>query len=253
MSNNYFSFRQFTVRQERCAMKVGTDGTLLGAWAAIPTSAPHPTVLDVGTGTGLIALMMAQRFPMADIKAIDIDEEAIAQAKENVNESPFASRISVSNIAVQDLSDGRFDAIVCNPPFFTEALTCPDKRRTTARHTLFLTYGELMTAAGRLLSDIGEMSVVIPTDFMNDMNSAAAIAGLHPRRVCYVKTTARKPAKRVLLAYSRQHPNNEIDTTTIIIGDEEYNRLTVDFYLTLEEKASGNTAKITDKNLSYIW
>lgn len=224
-------------------MKVGTDGTLLGAWAAIPASVPHPTVLDVGTGTGLIALMMAQRFPQAGIKAIDIDGEAVAQATENIEASPFASRISVSKIAVQDLTDGRFDAIVCNPPFFTEALTCPDERRTTARHTLFLTYGELMAAAGRLLSDVGEVSVVIPTDFMSDMNSAAAIAGLHPSRVCYVKTTARKPAKRVLLAYSRLRPQDDTDMRTIVIGDEEYNRMTGDFYLTPEEKASGNAAK----------
>ena len=241
MSNNHFSFRQFTVRQERCAMKVGTDGTLLGAWATVPALVPHPAVLDVGTGTGLIALMMAQRFPQADIKAIDIDGEAVAQATENIEASPFAGRISVSKIAVQDLTESRFDAIICNPPFFTEALTCPNERRTAARHTLFLTYGELMAAAGRMLSDVGEASVVIPTDFMSDMNSAAAIAGLLPRRVCYVKTTARKPAKRVLLAYSRLHPHEEIDTRTIVIGDEEYNRLTGDFYLTPEEKASGNT------------
>lgn len=240
MSNNYFIFKQFTIRHDRCAMKVGTDGTLLGAWAEVPSSVPHPSILDIGTGTGLIALMMAQRFPQSVVKAIDIDREAVAQAQENIATSPFADRIKTANIAIQDFRDSTFDAIVCNPPFFTEALTCPDERRTAARHTSSLTYEELMIAAGRTLSDCGEISVIIPTDCMDSMNSAAAIVGLHPKRICYVKTTERKPAKRVLLAYSRQHPGRDIETRTMIIGDDEYKRLTDDFYLSPEEKASAN-------------
>lgn len=240
MSNNYFRFKQFTVWQERCAMKVGTDGTLLGAWAGVPGGVPHPRILDVGTGTGLIALMMAQRFPLADITAVDIDIETVEQAAENFAASPFAGRIKAVKVAVQEIMEGMFDAIVCNPPFFTEALTCPDDRRTAARHTSSLTYGELMTVAGRLLSDAGEISVIVPTDCAGDMDSAAAIAGLHPKRICHVRTTARKPAKRVLLAYSQQHPGRDVEADTIVIGDERYSRMTGAFYLSPEEKAFGN-------------
>ena len=117
MANGYFQFKQFTVRQQHCAMKVGTDGTLLGAWSQ--ASAGLCRVLDVGTGTGLIALMMAQRYPEAQVIAIDIDEKAVFQAQENVSASPFADRIKVLEADVQTFEDSvKFDSIVCNPPFF---------------------------------------------------------------------------------------------------------------------------------------
>jgi tRNA1Val (adenine37-N6)-methyltransferase len=128
MSKNSFQFKQFTVYQERCAMKVGTDGTLLGAWANAPEGSS--SILDIGTGTGLVALMMAQRFPEATIHGIDIDTEAVAQATENVARSPFASRIMINRCDATKITDMEgYDAIVCNPPYFVDALTCPEKCR----------------------------------------------------------------------------------------------------------------------------
>ncbi len=255
MSNGYFSFKQFTVRQERCAMKVGTDGTLLGAWARVPAADPSsdipaPRILDIGTGTGLIALMMAQRFPHALITGIDTDAGAVVQARENAEASPFAPRIRIVHRALQDMpcgsppsggvlhpeSDGDtsvcggFRAIVCNPPFFTGSLECPDEKRTMARHASSLSYEELMSVSFRLLDVGGELSVVTPYDSLGRMDSAAAIAGFCTRRVCTVRTTARKPPKRVLLAYGRER-GGDVETSEIVIGSDEYNDMMSDFYL----------------------
>ena len=231
MSNNHFSFKQFTVRQEMCAMKVGTDGTLLGAWAEIPISNNRKRILDIGTGTGLIALMMAQRFTDADIVAIDIDEDAVAQAYENIRNSPFADRITVQNVRLQDYADGTFDAIVCNPPFFVNALPCPNEKRSVARHAATLTFQELMSSAFRLLDNGGELSVVTPTDALPLMNAAAVIAGMCIKRICKVKTTARKPAKRMLLSYVKHPIDSMPEETELLIGSNEYRTLTGDFYL----------------------
>lgn len=231
MPNNFFRFKQFTIYQDDCAMKVGTDGTLLGSWAAVPES-PHPHVLDIGTGTGLIAIMMAQRFPGAHITGIDIDGMAAGQALENAAASPFADRISIAETAVQDMEGGPFDAIVCNPPYFIDSLTCPDEQRSLARHTLTLTYDALMGAARRLLSDAGELSVIIPTASRGMMDAAAAIAGLFPRRICEVKTTERKPAKRCMLAYTKRN-RGETENSVIVIGSDRYNEMLRDFYLKL--------------------
>ena len=133
MKNSYFAFRQFTIHQERCAMKVGTDGTLLGAWAH-----GGQRILDVGTGTGLIALMMAQKNVDARVTGIDIDESAVEQARQNVAASPFANRVEIRH---EDLAmtTGEYDAIVCNPPYFAQSLHCPDD--SPPRH-----YTDLCTA-----------------------------------------------------------------------------------------------------------
>lgn len=202
MSNDYFQFKQFTVRQNRCAMKVGTDGTLLGAWASLPERPCR--VLDLGTGTGLIALMLAQRFLEASIVAIDIDTDAVLQARENVAASPFSSRIEVieADAAVFSPSE-RFDAIVSNPPYFEQSLECPDQQRTLARHTASLTYATLVQTAFRLLHDEGTFSVVIPADSRSRMESEAMLAGFFLSRRCDVRTTPRKAAKRCLIEFSK--------------------------------------------------
>ena len=244
MSNNYFQFKRFVVRQERCAMKVGTDGTLLGAWAR-----GGQRVLDIGTGTGLIALMMAQRCPEALLTAVDIDANAVRQARENVAESSFAERITVVEGDINTLTipnSGNhishlspliyhFDAIVCNPPYFNDSLTCPDEQRTTARHTTTLTYRELMAAVARLLSDDGEFSVVIPFDCKARLEAEAALAGLSKTRECSIRTTPRKAPRRFLLAF-RKHPV-AVETTEGVLETEPgqrsdwYHALTNDFYL----------------------
>ena len=204
-------------------MKVGTDGVLLGAWAK-----GGPRILDIGTGTGIIALMMAQRYPEAQVTAIDIDEGAVRQAEQNVSQSPFLGRISVLQQAVQEHL-GEYESIVSNPPFFIDSLQAPDEQRNMARHTATLSYAELMKAAYRLLADNGELSVVIPFDYRRRMEDEAVFVGFFPSRVCGVKTTERKPAKRYLLAF-RKHPC-PCEKSEITIGDETYNRLTEAFYL----------------------
>ena len=219
-------------------MKVGTDGVLLGAWATGGSS-----VLDVGTGTGIIALMMAQRCPQARVTALDIDEGAARQALQNVAQSPFADRIEVLQKSVQEFdgvnetnrangtnrSNGTYDAIVSNPPFFIDSLNAPDRQRNIARHAETLTYGQLMQAAWRLLADEGELSVVVPFDYRQRMEDEATFVGFFPSRVCAVRTSARKPAKRFLLAF-RKHPC-PCERTEMTLGDEAYTLLTQEFYL----------------------
>ena len=218
-----FQFKQFTIEQELCAMKVGTDGVLLGAWAK-----GGPRILDIGTGTGIIALMMAQRYPEAQVTAIDIDEGAVRQAEQNVSQSPFLGRISVLQQAVQEHL-GEYESIVSNPPFFIDSLQAPDEQRNMARHTATLSYAELMNAAYRLLADNGEFSVVIPFDYRRRMEDEAVFVGFFPSRVCGVKTTERKPAKRYLLAF-RKHPC-PCQKEQLTIGSEDYQALTSAFYL----------------------
>ena len=204
-------------------MKVGTDGVLLGAWAK-----GGQRILDAGTGTGVIALMMAQRFPEAQVTAIDIDEGAVRQSQQNVAVSPFAAQVTVLRETLQE-HQGAYDAIVSNPPFFIDSLAAPDEQRNMARHTQTLTYAELMQAAYRLLSDDGELSVVVPFDYRQRMEDEAIFVGFFPSRVCAVKTTERKPAKRYLLAF-RKHPC-PCQKEQLTIGSEDYQALTSAFYL----------------------
>lgn len=218
-----FQFKQFTIYQDLCAMKVGTDGVLLGAWAN-----GGKRILDAGTGTGIIALMMAQRYPNAVVTAIDIDEGAVKQAQQNVAQSPFAQQITVLHNTLQE-HQGEYDAIISNPPFFIDSLAAPDEQRNVARHTQTLTYTELMQTAWRLLSDEGELSVVVPFDYRKRMEDEAIFVGFFPCRVCAVKTTERKPAKRYLLSFKKHLCRCEQEQLTI--GSEMYQKLTKDFYL----------------------
>ncbi len=240
MSNDYFQFRQFTVRQNLCAMKVGTDGTLLGAWAAVPQEAHAQLsltgatlkILDIGTGTGLIAMMMAQRFPQARVTGIDIDPQAVRQARENVAASPFAERVLITEGDVRRMvseSANGFDAIVCNPPFFEASLESPDAQRTLARHAATLTYRQLMDCAWLLLNDGGELSVVIPFDCKSRLETEATLAGFCLTRCCAVRTTARKPPRRFLMAFQKHAKAPQ--TEELVVGSDAYNELTQDFYL----------------------
>lgn len=142
-------------------MKVGTDGVLLGAWAGVRPA--DRRILDVGTGTGLIALMMAQRAPEALITGVDVEE--VSQARENAAASPWGGRVAFVQCPVQEFApDERFDLIVSNPPFFVDSLTCPDEGRTTARHAVRLPFDQLRDAVVRLLAAEGRFAVILPTD-----------------------------------------------------------------------------------------
>ena len=163
MSNPFFQFKQFTIRHDKCAMKVGTDGVLLGAWAGTESCS---RILDVGTGTGLIALMLAQR-SKAVVDAIDIDADACLQAQENAESSLFAGRINVFHSDLVDFAQASthlYDLIVSNPPYFVDSLKCPNLQRNTARHTDTLTLEDLLQYSRKLLAPQGRIALILPYD-----------------------------------------------------------------------------------------
>ena len=204
-------------------MKVGTDGVLLGAWAN-----GGDRILDVGTGTGLIALMMLQRFPKAHVTAIDIDEGAVRQARENILLAGCEDRIAIRQEAVQT-HQGCYDAIVCNPPFFSGSLRAPDEQRSMARHDDTLSYAELMEAAWRLLAEDGELSVIVPFDYRARMADEATFRGFFPARTCGFRTVSGRPARRYLLSF-KKHPCEPV-RDNMTLGDDVYKSLTRAFYL----------------------
>ncbi len=158
MSNPFFQFKQFTIRHDKCAMKVGTDGVLLGAWAGTESCS---RILDVGTGTGLIALMLAQR-SKAVVDAIDIEADACLQAQENAESSLFAGRINVFHSDLVDFAQASthlYDLIVSNPPYFVDSLKCPNLQRNTARHTDTLTLEDLLQYSRKLLAPQGRIAL----------------------------------------------------------------------------------------------
>lgn len=232
MSNDYFRFKQFCIHHDRCAMKVGTDGVLLGAWGCVEGR----RILDIGTGTGLIALMAAQRNPEAKVWGIDIDAEAVFQARENIAESPFCSRIECILQDVLAFETGElFDAILCNPPFFTEDTLPDDKSRALARNNKNLPFPLLINKVAELLADDGVFSLVVPSGLVQEIVGLCLENGLHLVRRCQVHTTAQKPPRRTLLAFSRQ--NLKCDEQVLCLMDKDgsrspqYQELTNDFYL----------------------
>lgn len=232
MSNLFFSFKQFTVFHDRCAMKVGTDGVLLGAWTRVDSATQ---ALDIGTGTGLIALMLAQR-SQAQITAIDIDAAAVEQARDNVDRSLWKDRIGVELCDVCTYSPAaRFDLIVSNPPYFVNSLKCPDIQRNTARHTDTLDFGRLIGRAAELLLPEGNFSVIIPADSLDGFRMLAAGCGLHLSRQTLVKSKPDALPKRALLEFVKQPTCCVVDELTIELSQhvysDRYTALTKDFYL----------------------
>ena len=241
-----FQFKQFTIHQDRTAMKVGTDGVLLGAWAPIVPTANR--LLDIGTGTGLIALMLAQRIDAQrsdctiEIDAIDIDESSIEQAKENVNNSPFARYIKTHFTSIQKyLPSEKYDAIVCNPPYFVASLKCPDANRTQARHTDSLSFDELLMHSAQLLKDEGTLSVILPTTEGNTLISLASKYGFVLKELVEVHPTPTSDPKRLLIHLIKSK-DQEIETKKSSLTIEvarhqytpEYIALTREFYLKMK-------------------
>ena len=235
MSNNFFRFKQFTVFQDCCAMKVGTDGVLLGAWAE---AFKRNNVLDVGTGTGLIALMIAQRNTNATIDAIDIDEGCVMQAKRNVFESPFSNRVDVQKSSFQDFAarnDNKYDLIVSNPPYFHNSLKSPNLHRNYARHTDSLSFYEIISDGVSLLTESGSISLILPYEFKTSVLMHAKTVGLFAKRITNVFPLPHKPAKRFLIEFGMSDTECVEDNLIVELSrhkyTDEYNALTNEFYL----------------------
>lgn len=235
MSNNFFRFKQFAVYQDYCAMKVGTDGVLLGAWSGLSMC---NNVLDIGTGTGLIALMIAQRNAKATIDAIDIDEGCIWQAKQNVIQSPFAHRVSVQQYSFQDFIqqvDKKYDLVISNPPFFQNALKPPSLSRSYARHTDTLSFYEIISEGVSLLKENGRIALILPHEFKQAILAHAATVNLFVHRITNVFPLSHKPAKRLLIEFGRREVVCFEDNLIIEHGrhqyTDEFKALTMDFYL----------------------
>ena len=232
MSNTAFRFKEFSVNQEKSAMKIGTDGVLLGAWAN-PENAKR--ILDVGTGTGLISLMLAQRFPTSEIWGLEIDENAANEAKLNFELSPFADRLNLVHSSIQKYeSDQKFDCIISNPPFF-DWTHQNDTARNTARQQSDLTLNELLIHTDRLLSETGIAAFILPFDKEPEFVDFAENLNLYPTKITRVRGNEKSPLKRSLIQFSRIKSSVEIDELIIEIErnvyTEDYIQLTKAFYL----------------------
>ncbi len=235
MSNKYFRFKQFTVRQERCAMKVGTDGVLLGAWVAIPAAVTH--ILDIGTGTGLIALMAAQRAPVATVDAVEIEEDAASQASDNIAESAWNDRVRVHTVAIQKFApEYRYGVILSNPPYFSRSLKNESLKKSIARHNDSLPLRDLAVSVSELLEKEGIFGAILPYEEAAVFIAEAAGHGLYLHRRCDVRGRRGKPVKRVLMEF-RRHPAARLASEQMHLENEDgtrsiaYSDLTAEFYL----------------------
>lgn len=234
MANSYFEFKQFIIRHDKCAMKVGTDGVLLGAWADIRSCTK---ILDVGTGSGLISLMLAQR-SAAEIDAIDIDADACLQATENTEASPFGERIRVHHIPFSDYAETcnfKYDLIVSNPPYFIDSLKCPDQKRSQARHTDTLLLADLIKGSKQLLASNGRLALILPFEQLDTLQNIALSYGVYPCRRTDVIPQPEAAPKRLLIELSAL--KTDFTPDSLIIEEarhqytEGYKTLTRDFYL----------------------
>ena len=231
-----FQFKKFTVNQDRCAMKIGTDGVLLGAWCPIENN-PF-SVLDIGAGTGILSLMLAQRSNAEQIDAIEIDENAFEQCVENFESSPWSNRLFCFHAGLDEFIDepeDEYDIIISNPPFYTEDYKTEDEQRDLARFADAMPFEDLVEAANLLLSENGIFAVIIPHKEEETFIALAKEWDLFPFKITRVKGTPTTEIKRSLLAFSRIRKKTEIDELIIETArhqyTEEYISLTKDFYL----------------------
>jgi len=239
MKAKSFRFKEFTVEQYKCAMKIGTDGVLLGAWVSVEN---YPeTALDIGAGTGVIALQLAQRTSHVSIEAVEIDEEAFVQASENFEGSPWADRLYCFHATFQELveeieeEEETYDLIVSNPPFYTDDYQSEDKARNSARFETSLPFSELVSGVARILSNEGVFATIIPFKEEEKFLDLALKVGLYPKRICRVKGTDTSPVKRSLLEFSKQDIQLEESELTLELSRHQYTQeyidLVKDFYL----------------------
>ena len=230
-----FHFKQFTIHQDRTAMKVGTDACVLGAYADVAGE----RILDIGTGTGLLALMAAQRNPSATVDAVEVDEAAFSQATENVAGSPFSSRVRVRvwHGQIQEFaSPQRYDRILTNPPFFTNHLRSPDAALNRALHTDELPFSDLVETVGRLLKPGGQWWVLLPPYETERLTKLATTVNLTPFRRLHLRHNDRKPVFRTITGFSCDGRPTTNDTLSIYESDSNtytpaFRALLRDFYL----------------------
>lgn len=233
--NNYFQFKQFKIIQENAAMKVNTDGVLLGAWTNLDGV---KTVLDVGAGTGLIALMIAQRCD-AIITGVEIEKNAAEEAVQNVQNSNWGNSVTIQNISFQEfaaVSEIEFDLIVSNPPFFSNGVKNADPNLSMARHNDLLPFTDIISGAVKLLTDTGKLALILPFDQSVDFIEKARLNRLFLNRMTDVKPFPDRQANRCLMEFRKLESDNE-KTEISVFGDskieysEEFKGLTHDFYL----------------------
>ncbi|MQP51247.1 MULTISPECIES: tRNA1(Val) (adenine(37)-N6)-methyltransferase [unclassified Flavobacterium] len=231
-----FKFKQFSVNQDRCAMKIGTDGVLLGAWTPLINN-PY-NVLDIGAGTGILSLMLAQRSNAEQIDAIEIDEDAYEQCVENFESSPWDDKLFCFHAGLDEFVDepeDEYDLIISNPPFYTEDYKTENTSRDLARFEDALPFEELIEAADLLLSDNGIFSVIIPYKEEERFVAMCKELDLFPLKITRVKGTPTAEIKRSLLAFCRMEQSPLIDELVIEISRHnytpEYIELTKEFYL----------------------
>lgn len=236
MPGTSFAFKQFIIKQDKCAMKVGTDAVLLGAWV-FPNGSKQ--ILDIGTGTGVVALMLAQKTE-AHIDAIDIDKNAFNQASENVSESKFSNQIFVIHSSLQDYSKiagKKYNLIVTNPPYFEQSLKSSDEQRSFARHADVLPFEELIEGVIKLLEIKGKFCVILPTLEAEKFRALAQKKGLFLSKLLRVKSKVNKDTDKRHLMQFEFTPTEFSEKTIAIELDErhqytdDYKQLTKDYYL----------------------
>ena len=236
MPNTSFAFKQFIIKQDKCAMKVGTDAVLLGAWV-LPNGSKQ--ILDIGTGTGVIALMLSKKTE-AHIDAIDIDEEAVLQAKQNALDSKFSNQITVTHTSLQEyskISTQKYNLIVTNPPYFEQSLKSTDEQRSHARHADVLPFEELLDGVLKLLDEKGKFCLILPTLEAEKFRALAEKKGLHLSKLLRVKSRVDKDVDKRHLMQFEVKPT-EFSEKTISIEEEvrhqytdDYKDLTKDYYI----------------------
>ena len=230
-----FRFKQFNIRQDNTAMKIGTDGTLLGAWVNVSGA---KNILDIGTGTGVIGLMNAQRNTNANITAIEINEDAIVDATFNISESPWSQRVELIHTSLQSFQPiSKYDVIVSNPPFFEKSLKSTSNNRNNARHTDSLHYTDILAFAESHLNDNGIIALILPVENAEKCIEIAQDYNLHLKRKCWVKPVPHKPAHRIVFELTNTI-QEKIDETELIVEtgkrhdySDDYIALTNAFYI----------------------
>ena len=234
-----FQFKEFSIEQDRCAMKIGTDGVLLGAWTSVADSAR--SILDIGAGTGILALMLAQRCDAEQIDALEIDEDAYEQCVENFENSPWADRLFCYHAALEEfaeeMEDEKYDLIISNPPFHSSGSSEERSSREVARFQDALPFEELVWGVARLLSENGNFSLIIPKEEEENFIRLASEQKLFPNKITDVKGTSSSKVKRSLISFSFHR--SEIEKYELILEESrhlytpEYQKMVAPFYLKL--------------------